>query len=247
MFIGGSYSRGTLICGASDVDLFAVIAHTDVTWGRHWKSSESVLNRFRDELAARYPMTPVRRDLQAVVVAFSGRPCVDVVPAVFEQMAGNRPQYFIPDGEGRWMPTSPEKHNLYIRSADARSKGKLRRVAQLVKFWRECCSRRFAISSFHIEMLLASTQVCSGVKTYAACVTEVLRNLADRECRALQDPLGISGIIPAVKTHSQQEDALASARYAREHAKDACVADYSGDSEEAWRQWNIVFKGNFPR
>jgi hypothetical protein len=229
------------------VDLFAVIAHTDVRWGRQWKSSETVLNRFRDELAARYRMTSVRRDLQAVVVAFSRGPCVDVVPAVFDQMAGNRPRYFIPDGEGGWMPTSPETHNVYIRGADARSKGKLKRVAQLVKFWRECCSTRFALSSFHIEMLLASTEICSGIKTYAACVTEVLRNLADRECRALQDPLGISGLIPAVKTDSQQGDALASVKYAKQHATDACVADYSGDSQEAWRQWNIVFKGNFPR
>jgi uncharacterized protein YbaA (DUF1428 family) len=145
------------------------------------------------------------------------------------------------------MPTSPEKHNLHLRSADVHSKGKLKRVAQLVKFWRDCCSTRFALSSFHIEMLLASTQICSGVKTYAACVTEVLRNLSQRECRALQDPLGISGLIPAVKTRSQQEEALASVRYAKEHAKDACVADYSGDPEEARRQWDIVFKGNFPR
>ena len=145
------------------------------------------------------------------------------------------------------MATSPERHKVYISAANERSGGKLKRVAQLMKFWRQCSSTRFALSSFHIEMLLASTKICSGIKSYAACVTEVLRNLANRECRALQDPLGISGLIPAVKTDNQREDALASVRYAREHAKDACVADYAGDSEEAWRQWNIVFNGNFPR
>src|SRR5204863_82682 len=130
-----------------------------------------------------YPTTPLGKDVHAVVVPFSQRPSVDVVPAVFDQMVNGRPQYLIPDGEGWWMPTSPERHNLYISSANERSFGKQKRVAQLIKFWRLCSSTRFALSSFHIEMLLASSKICNGPKTYAACMTEVLRNLAERECR----------------------------------------------------------------
>lgn len=246
-FQGGSYSRGTFIHGGSDVDLFAVIAQSDVTWGGRYKSSETVLNHFRDELNYRYANTPVGRDAQAVVVQFSQSPSVDIVPAVFYQMTDARPQYLIPDGGGGWMATSPEQHNLFIRQANERSLGKLKRVAQLVRFWRQCSSTRFALSSFHIELLLASSGICRGVKSYAACVTEVLQMLAQRECRGLQDPLGISGLIPAVKTESQRELAFASVRYARDHAKDACIADYAGDFKEAWRQWSIVFNDNFSR
>jgi predicted nucleotidyltransferase len=245
--VGGSYSRGTFIRGGSDVDLFAVIAQSDITWGGTYQKSETVLNHFRNELAHRYPNTPVGRDVQAVVVQFAQGPSVDVVPAVFHHMLNGRPQYLIPDGEGDWMVTSPERHNLFIREANERSQSKLRRVAQLVKFWRQCASTRFALSSFHIELLLASSTICRGVKSYAACLTEVLQLLAQRECRGLQDPLGISGLIPAVKTESQREEALASVRYARDHAKDACVADYAGDFKEAWRQWNIVFNEQFSR
>jgi len=203
--VGGSYARDTLVHGASDVDLFAVIARDDITWGGRYESSRTTLDRFRDKLAARYPHTPLRRDLHAIVVPFSEGPSVDVVPAVFDQMTGSRPQYLIPDGEGGWMATNPEKHNVYISDADEKSGGKLKRVAQLMKFWRYCCSTRFALTSFHIEILLASTGVCSGVKSYAECITEVLQNLARRECRAIQDPLGISGLIPTVKTAAQRE------------------------------------------
>src|ERR1051326_3896787 len=238
VLVGGSFSRNTLIRGVSDVDLFAVIARSEATWGNRYESSETMLDRFRDQLARRLPNTALGRDVHAIVVPFSHGPSVDVVPAIFDQMVKGRPQYLIPDGDGGWMATSPERHNLYIRTANERSGGKVRRVAQLMKFWRQCSSTRFALSSFHIEMLLSSTKICSGVKTYAACVTEVLRNLAERECRALQDPLGISGLIPAVKTESQRDDARASVKYARDHAKEAWVADYAGDAEEAWRQWN---------
>lgn len=245
---GGSLSRETYIRSQSDVDLFAVISRSDVTWGDKWVSSTTTLNNIRDELAYRYPKTPVGRDVHAVVVEFSQGQSVDVVPAVFDKMLdGKWPQYWIPDGDGGWMAACPARHNAYINAANLQSGGKLRRVAQLLKFWRECRSPRVPLSSFHIEMILASLGICKGVKTYAACVTEVLQNLASRECRALQDPLGIAGNIAAVKTDNQRESALASIRNARDHAKDACVADYASDVEEAWRQWNIAFNYEFPK
>jgi predicted nucleotidyltransferase len=247
VLVGGSYCRGTFIHRASDVDLFAVIARSEVTRGRQRESSKTVLNRFREQLAARYPNTSLGRDLHAIVVDFSEWPSVDVVPAVFDQMLEGRPQYLIPDGEGGWMTTSPERHSVYIEDADQRGRGKLTRVAQLMKFWRQCTSTRFALSSFHIEVLLAWTGVCSGPKSYAACMTEVLQSLASRECRALQDPLGISGLILAVKTDNQREAALASVKYARNHAKEAYAAECAGDTGRAWEQWNIVFNKEFPR
>ena len=245
--IGGSYSRKTFTRLNSDVDLFAVIARSDITWGGTYQGSESILEHFRNELSSRLPNTDVGRVVHAVVVPFSQGPSIDVFPAVFDKMLNGRPQYAIPDGRDGWMPTSPEAHNLYIGNANERSLGKLRRVAQLMKHCRQCSSTRLALSSFHIEILLASSNICTGIKSYAACITQVLRTLAERECRSLQDPLGIAGLIPAVKTESQREDATASIRNARNHANDACVADYAGDVNEAWRQWNIVFNGSFSK
>ena len=247
VLVGGSFSRGTLIRGVSDVDLFAVIARGEATWGNRYESSETILNHFWVELSRRLPSTPIGRDVHAVVVPFSQGPSADVVPAIFDQMINGRPQYLIPDGNGDWMPTSPERHNLYIQNANGRSGGKLKRLAQILKFWRQCSSTRLAMSSFHIEMLLASSGICVGVKGYAAFMTNALRALAERECRALQDPLGIAGLIPLVKTENQLGDAIASVKYARNHANEACIADYAGDSEEAWRQWDVVFQGHFPR
>ena len=174
---GGSYSRGTFIRGGSDVDLFAVISKKDVTWGNGLVSSETAINNIRAELLKRYPTTPVERDVQAVVVPFSQGASVDVVPAVFDQMLnGKLPLYLIPDGDRDWMPTCPELHANYIRQADAKSGGKLKRVAQLLKYWRECRSPRVPLSSFHIEMVLASEDICIGIKSYAACVTETLHS-----------------------------------------------------------------------
>jgi hypothetical protein len=81
-----------------------------------------------------------------------------------------RPLYYIPYGNGWWRLTSPEIHNGYIALMNQESGGKLRAVAQLFKFWRVCRELAIPISSFHIEMVLASEGICNGVKSYAECM-----------------------------------------------------------------------------
>jgi hypothetical protein len=156
------------------------------------------------------------------------------------------PVYLIPDGAGGWMRTSPALYDAYIRETNREAGGKLIQVAQLMKFWRECREPRIPLSSFHIEMILASEEVCKGVKSYAECMLDILRNLARRECRAMQDPYDIAGNIPAIKTLSQRERAQNSIANSRDHAQSARGAELGSDLEEARRQWDIVFNGSFP-
>ncbi|MEW5980099.1 MAG: nucleotidyltransferase domain-containing protein [Acidobacteriota bacterium] len=242
----GSASRNTFIHGYSDVDLFAVVARNDLRWGGNYVSSETVLNNFRKELEGRFWNSNVYRDIHAIVVAFTDSQ-VDVVPAFFAGPNPNGwPLYSIPDGARGWMTTSPGYHNAYLKQKNEESRGKLRCTAQLLKFWRACRSPSVPLSSFHIEMVLAHERLCVGARSYATCVTEIFQNLASRECRGIHDPLGVSGIVPAVKSESQRLNALTSIRYSREHAKAAYTADYHGNLHEARRQWDIVFNNQFP-
>ena len=242
----GSFSRETFIRGKSDVDIFCVLARDEVRHGDQWISSNTILNRIKTEMEARFRSTPVSRDVQAIVIEFTD--CsVDVVPAFYWKFESyGYPSYYMPDGAGGWMKTSPEYHNKYIRTADEDSRGKLKRVAQLLKFWRVCRTPHVPLSSFHIEMMLASEGICVGVKSYPDCVTDALRSLARRECRGLQDPLGVSGYINCVKTEVQRDDSLAAVKYSRNHATAALQTRGAGRIDEAKRQWDIVFNGEFP-
>lgn len=244
----GSYARGTDMAGESDVDLFAVFRRDDVMWGSGLKASTTMLDNVRLALEGRFPNTTIRRDVHAIVVSFSSGVEVDVVPAYFAGMTSDSrfPTYGMPDGNGSWMRVSPDAHAAYIQRADARANGKLRGTARILKYWRSCRTPGVPISSFHIEMLLAQEQICSGVKTYADCFTELLMKLAARECGGLRDPLGIAGNISAVKIPSAHQRTLDSVRSSRDHAKEAQRNDVFGTTAEARRQWNIVFNGGFP-
>ena len=238
----GSFSRGTFIRGRSDVDVFAQIPLDEVWWGNEWKSSFTILDNFRKELATRLPNTKLGRDVHAIVVEFRDMD-IDVVPAAWGGFSKEykRPMYYIPDGNGRWKLTSPEIHNGYNAMKNQESGGKLRAVAQLFKFWRLCREPAIPISSFHIEMVLASEGVCVGVKSYAECMSEMLQKMAERDCAGIRDPYGISGYIPATQTDAQRATALASVRHSREHAKSALAAERVGMVSEALQQWNYVF------
>ena len=247
LFPAGSFPRQTNIRRSSDIDLFAVFARDDMRWGDRYVQSSTALDNLRRDLEARYPSSRVYRDVHAIVVSFSDAVSVDVVPATFDGMAQTgRPIYKMPDGQGGWMQVGPELHARYIKEADEKSGGKLKRVAQLMKFWRECRSPKVPLSSFHIEMLLAHYGICVGIKSYADCITETLQTLAERQCHALQDPLGIAGNIGATRSFLQGETALKSILYSRDHAKEAVYAERHGNLKEAKRQWDIVFNGQFP-
>jgi Second Messenger Oligonucleotide or Dinucleotide Synthetase domain len=253
----GSYSRESAIRYTSDVDLMLVLKRDEARWGGRMMSSTTVLNRVRNQLSARYWQTDVGRDGQAIVVRFRGNQYpVDVVPAVyshhgnitnFDGSVKNYPIFLIPDGDGDWLETSPLAHNKYIRDANAASGGKLKRTAKLIKYWRRCRQPHIPLNSFYTELLLAKEDICVGAKSYALCLNNSLAELANRACRQLQDPLGISGLIKAAYTDRMQEQSADAALASAQRAYNAVMAERAGDLREAVRLWEIVFNHKFRR
>ncbi len=238
----GSHARGTAIRSHSDLDMMVVLRRNEAKWGGSLVSSYTVLEKFRQDLQTRYVQTDIRRDEQAVVIDFAaGQRSLDVVPALFHRFDRLRPIYVIPDGNGGWFESSPEAHDRYFGSAVEKSGGKLKKVVQLMKWWKFSRAQPIPIRSFHVDMLVASSDVCVGVKPYTHCLYQVFELLAGRECRGLRDPLALTGVIYAAASDPQwaaMNDAVA---YAFEHARAAVAAEAVRNFEEANRQWSIVF------
>ena len=242
----GSHSRGTAVRWYSDLDVLVVLRRNEAKWGRALVTSSTLVGRVRDDLQERYVQTDIRRDQQAVVLGFAtGQQSLDVVPGLFRRFEKLRPIYWIPDGSGGWLETSPEAHNVYFNNADERSGGKLKKLIQLLKWWKFSRAQPAPLQSFHLDLLLASSGICIGVKPYTHCLYEAFKLLADRECRGVHDPLEIAGTVLAVQTEPQWEAANKAVSFALDHARAALAAEVVKDFAEANRQWNIVFNGEF--
>lgn len=242
----GSHARETAVRQVSDLDMLVVLKRNEAKWGGDLVSSFTLIDRVRADLQSRFPATGVRRDQQAVVIDFAaGQQSLDVVPAVFQRMTALRPVYLIPDGLGDWLETSPEAHDAYFNSQVRQTGGKLRRVVQLMKWWKFSRAEPIPIRSFHVDVLLAASRVCAGVKPYTHCLFEAFRLLDDRECRSLRDPLGRYSPIRAASTDVQLQEVRNAVGYALYHSQAAVAAEAVRDFEEANRQWSIVFNGRY--
>lgn len=240
----GSHARGTAVRWYSDLDMLVVLRRNQAKWAGDMVSSYTVLGKVIQELQARFANTAVGRDGQTAVVAFAaGQQSLDVVPAVFQRFDRMRPVYLIPDGVGGWLETGPQVHDRYFAIANERSAGKLKKLAQLMKWWKFSRAAPIPIQTFHLDMLLAASEIAVGVKSYTHCLYQAFKLLADRECRGLRDPCQIAGTIFAAKTDAQWESVNAAVSYAFAHSSAAVAAEAVKDFPEANRQWDIVFNG----
>lgn len=244
----GSYARGSAIRFRSDLDLLALLRRNEVDWGGQIVLPSTLLNRAREALRGTFPGTALGRDGQAVVVEFSDNRRIDVVPAWFDEaLESGWPLYRIPSGSDGWLATSPELHGKYIAEGDTKAGGKLKSVVRILKYWKQCRDPELPLSAFHLELLLAKEGTCNGARSLAACVADALSLLERRECRALQDPCGISGYVPAASTDAKVDRLLAAVHGSATRARDAVQYEALGMSDEARRLWGIVFNNYFPR
>lgn len=244
----GSHARGSAVRSLSDVDYFAMLPRAEARWDEQYVRSENFLNRVKSELAGRYQKTDISRSGQAVVLHFkAGERPVDVVPGFFLGFRGSTPIYRIPAGyDGQWLDTSPESHNRFLRRADEESRGKLKYLTQLVKFWKNCRSIEVPLSSLHVELLLSKSGICSGVKSYPAMLAMLFDLLHTRKCASFADPLNISGMVRSASSASRLTSVIEAVEHARNLSMRGIRAEAAGHMTEANACWNRVFNDRLP-
>jgi len=242
----GSHSRGAAIKLYSDLDFLVILARNNAKWAGKIVNSNTFISKISQDLNDRYVKTGVRKDAQAVVVNFGrGQNSMDVVPGFFKGFKGKYPIYSIPNGGGGWIETSPEAHNGYIKNANTSSRSKLVKVAQLIRYWKHCWANPVPLSSFYVDLLLANSGICDGVKSYPYIMYEFFKLMHERECRGLRDPLGISGVIYAVQTNNQSKVLVSAIDKSLGHAQAAILAEIDKKNIEANRQWDMAFNHGF--
>lgn len=250
LLVMGSHTRDSAIHVWSDVDYFAKLGGADVTWGGSRVNSGTTLERAKSALRKRFQNTEVWIDGPAVVVGFGkGAGAVDVVPGVWVGTTDTSPQYplfDIPDGNGGWRRTAPQRHTKYLRDEDERSGYKLSKTSKLLKGWKYARSPKVPVFGFHLELLLASESTCVGAKSYQNCLLDAFRLIRDRGGKALTDPIGVAGWVAAAGTESQRSTLVEHARYAADKASSAIEAEIAGKIDDAYYYWKLVFNQDFP-
>lgn len=243
LFRTGSFGFGTSIYGYSDVDYFAEIPQIYLT-----QNSTYTLQKVRDALQARFPLTTVGVRTPAVALYFDGGDqIIEVVPADYlsEQSGyGGYRIYHIPDGNGSWVESSPEKHKGWINKLDAGLSNKVKPFIRFIKAWRYY--QNVPLSSFYIELRAAKYASTQNNIIYSGDMRDFLRYLSECELAAIQDPMGVSGLVQPCQTENQKEDALSKLNTAKTRAEKAWDSESNGYIKDAFDWWSLFYNSKFP-
>jgi hypothetical protein len=184
----------------------------------------------------------IRRDGRAVALSFAGViHTLDVLPGVSMRQSNHYPVYSVPGADLRWVDASPQCHDALFSQANPHSGGKLRAISRLIKTWGVAVAPG-GISSLYIDMMLATSGIASGVKSYGDCLNEFFDVLVRREAHGLSDPAGGSGVILASSSIEARERLCDSVKAAADQAQAARDAQMRGENASARRQWKALFK-----
>jgi len=237
----GSLGNGTSISGYSDVDYLACLPTDQLT-----QVSTSSLRKVRDALDIRFPNTGVHVSSPAVVVPFGTTRVgtTEIVVADYLREENRFKVYDISDVAGGWMNASPDAHNAYVSYINEKRGGKVKPLIRFIKAWKYF--RDVPISSFYLELRV--TKYAEGEKSivYDIDVKRVLSQLWDKQLADMQDPMGVSGYIPACKSDALHEDALSKLSRAVARVEKALEAKTVGKISDAFYWWRLLYNSEFP-
>jgi hypothetical protein len=239
----GSYNRGTAIAVHSNVDVLLVLPQEWATWGARRVAPPMIVQRMAQDLGDQHCTVTIRRDGRAVALSFREViHTVDVLPAFLMRRSNRYPVYSVPGPDLRWVDVSPRRHDALFSQANMRSGGKLRAISRLIKTWGVVVAPPVGISSLYIDMMLATSGVASGVKSYGDCLNEFFNLLVRREMHGLPDPAGGSGVILASSSIGVRERLCDSVKAAADQAQATLDAQTRSENASARRQWRALFK-----
>jgi hypothetical protein len=244
-FETGSFGNATGVRHYSDTDYFAVIPLAEL-----WSSSSYSLTKVKEALQGTFPRTTgIEVSTPAVKIPFGtyASETLEATPCTFAGLkdtpVGNLASYYIADGAGGWMQSSPAAHNKYVKQQDERLNYKLKPLIRLIKAWK--FYNNVPISSFYLELRV--TKYAEGERSivYSIDIKNIMKFLSDNDLPGIQDPMGISGYINPCSSDSKKEDALSKVKTGASRSEKA-NAEREGNLDLCFEWWDKFFGGKFP-
>lgn len=243
-FETGSFGNGTGVRHHSDTDYFAVCPASEL-----WNDSGYTLRKVKESIQATFTKTSnIEVKTPSVRIPFGvyASENLEVTPAyrngLISTPVGDKYSYDIANYSGGWMKSSPGAHNAYVKQQDDRLGGKLKPLIQLVKAWK--FYNNVPITSFYLELRVTKYAETEKSIVYDIDIRSIMKMLNDNQLASIQDPMGISGPVPACKTEAKKLDALSKLSTGARRANSAYEKRDIADDAFYW--WNLFFNNEFP-
>ena len=266
----GSFSRRTKVRPIDDIDIMiglnghllywndniydyincSIHLKQDVQDSGLWKdclnedkslNSTKLLNKFKSALTniSHYENADIHRKQQAITLKLSSYKWnFDLVPC-FHTTSG---VYLIPNGNGGWMKTNPEKDQELVTSINQKHNGKFLELVRLVKYWNsKAFDRKANIKpSYLLEVMLAN-YYSSREDLYDIEFEQSLNYLRTSIWNIVNDPKNIEGNL----NHLSYEEKINLTSRINNDLKNIEDAK-KVSAEQSFEYWKKVLGNEFP-
>jgi hypothetical protein len=244
-FETGSFGHGTGVRHYSDTDYFAVCPSSQI-----YGNSGYSLRMVKEALQKKFWNTDaieVRRPAVQIPFGTYKSENLEVTPCTYNGMVdtpvGNMPYYDIAGQNDTWMQSSPQAHIKYVKQEDERLGGKLKPLIQLIKSWKYYNSA--PINSFYLELRVTKYAEKETSIVYDIDMRYIIKLLFENGLASIQDPMGISGYVPACNTDAKKTEALSKLSTAYSRAEKA-YSERDKNLDNCFDWWDKFFNGRFP-
>lgn len=240
LFETGSWSHGTGIAAKSDVDYMAWIDSARPSL------PSSALSRLRQVIDDSFGLDvyKVRTSSPVVSVEFYTGPHFEIVPAYYERSVTDTVVYWIPGRGDEWVLSAPEAHLDYVDRQNDRLGTKVKPLVRLMKAWKYFVEA--PVSSFYLEMRTAEYAAGESSIVYDIDLPAVFRTIIGAGARAMNDPEGLVGRIPACASKEKRARTLSLMQDAVNSLDLADDAKRRGNQNDYWSNMYDVFGPDFP-
>lgn len=271
----GSFARRTKCRELDDVDLMIGIAANNATYNSNdpWDdvkitasttnaaqkdcacddgtlNSTQVSNKFKKKLESvrEYSRSEIRRNGEAIILNLKSKDwSFDIVPCFHTVTESDgRAYYLIPNGNGNWKKTAPDKDKEHVTNTNQDKDGRVLELIRLCKKWNKVKNAK-TLPSYMLETIIinfadSQTELSQWIDLR---FRDALKYIADHIMSPVYDMKEIQGDINDLdfsdKWSLQQK---AQADY--DKACEAREQESAGNQKEAIKKWGEILGSDFP-
>lgn len=271
----GSFARKTKCRELDDIDLMIGIAANDATYNSSdpWNdvkitasttncaqkdctrydgtlNSTQVSNKFKGKLESvrEYSHSEIRRNGEAIILNLKSKDwSFDIVPCFHTVVESNgRDYYLIPNGNGNWKKTAPDKDKEHVINTNQAKDGRVLELIRLCKKWNKVKNAK-TLPSYLLETMIinfadSKTELSQWLDLR---FRDALKYIADNIMSPVYDMKEIQGDINNLD-FSDKWNLKQKAQADYDKACDARVQESADNQKEAIKKWGEILGSDFP-
>lgn len=226
-------------------------AQKDCTRADGTLNSTQVSNKFKKKLESvrEYSRSEVRRNGEAIILNLKSKDwSFDVVPCFHTTVESNgRSYYLIPNGNGNWRKTAPDKDKEHVTNTDQSKDGRVLELIRLCKKWNKV-KNATTLPSYLLETMIinfadSQTELNQWIDFR---FRDALKYISDNILSSVYDMKEIQGDINSLGFSDRvtlQQKALNDYNKANEAWQQENVKNH----KEAIKKWGEIFGSDFPK